>query len=105
MKLDRHAPLPAAMQGERTIMDDPSSVLMIAGGEVTCFGKTVDYDHKLVESRDGALTVSLKIDDPAGEDSFQRANITGLVITPDGEFHAYSVKFTSQFVRATDERA
>jgi hypothetical protein len=30
----------------------------------------------------------------------QRSNITGLVITPEGEFHAYNVKFASHFIRA-----
>ena len=51
---------------------------------------------------DGALTVSLKINDEANEDTFERSNITGLVITPEGEFHAYNVKFASHFVRASD---
>ena len=46
-----------------------------------------------------ALTVSLGVDDEASEDTFQRANITGLVITPEGEFHAYNVKFAARFVR------
>ena len=45
-------------------------------------------------------TVSLKVSDPANEDSFQRANITELVITPEGDFHAYNVKVASQFVRS-----
>lgn len=89
------------MQGVWTVVNEPSSELVIRGGEVICFGQTVDYDYKLVESMDGALTVCLKIKDPAGEDSFQRANITGLVITPDGEFHAYNVKFACQFERAS----
>ncbi|HEY6815903.1 MAG TPA: hypothetical protein VI168_10225 [Croceibacterium sp.] len=81
-------------------MDAPSSVLLVDGGEVTCFGQAVEYDYKLLDEDDGAVTVSLKLDDEAGEDEFQRANITELVVTPDGEFHAYNVKFASQFVRA-----
>lgn len=44
--------------------------------------------------------MNLKINDGAQEDSFQRATITGLVLTPDGDFLAYNVKFGCQFVRA-----
>jgi hypothetical protein len=99
-KLDRLAPLPHDMQGKWRDVDDASSHLMIDGGEVTCFGQVVAYDYKLVGTMDGALTVSLKINDEAAEDSFQRANITELVVTPDGELHAYNLTFASQFERA-----
>lgn len=101
-RLGRDAPLPAEMQGHWVGADDPSSELVVRGGEVTCFGRTVEYDYKLVSKIDGALTVSLKINDEANEDTFERSNITGLVITPEGEFHAYNVKFASHFVRASD---
>jgi hypothetical protein len=101
-RLDRLSPLPDEMQGRWTDVDDPSSELIVRGGEVVCFGQTVAYNYKLVGKQEGALTVSLKIDDEAGEDSFQRSNVTELVITPDGEFHAYNVKFASQFERAED---
>ena len=96
----REVPLPAQMQGRWVDSDDPSVELIVSGGEVSCFGQTVDYDYKLVEDKDGALAVSLRINDHADEDTFQRSNITGLVVTPDGELHAYNVKFASQFVRA-----
>jgi hypothetical protein len=98
-RLDRLAPLPDAMQGRWVAVDDPGETLLVAGGEVICFGSAVAYDYKLVEVVDDALTVSLKVTDPAAEDEFQRANVTGLVITPEGEFHAWNVKFASQFQR------
>ena len=101
-RLGRDAPLPDAMQGRWTDVEDRTSELVIKGGEVTCFGQPVVYDYKLVVMEDGALTVILKIDNEANEDTFQRSNITGLVITPDGDFHAYNVKFASQFERAGD---
>lgn len=99
-RLERNAPLPVEMQGRWSDVEDPNSELIIQGSEVFCFGKAVAYDYKLVDTVDGALIVSLKIDDQAGEDDFQRANITELVITPEGDLHAYNVKFGSQFERA-----
>ncbi len=87
------------MQGSWSDTNDPSSKLIINGGEITCFGQTVEYDYKLVSYEDGALTVSLRINNPASEDEFQRVNITELVITPEGEFHAYNTKFASEFIR------
>jgi len=100
-QLGREAPLPAEMQGHWMDADDPSAALVVSGGEVCCFGQTVEYDYKIVGEDDGALTVSLKINDEANEDTFQRSNITELVITPEGEFHAYNLKFASEFVRAS----
>lgn len=99
-RLERDAPLPAQMQGRWTDLEDPASELIVDGGEIICFGEAVSYDYKLVNIQDGALTVSLKINDQAAEDSFERANITELVITPEGDFHAYNVKFACQFGRA-----
>jgi hypothetical protein len=99
-RLGRDAPLPPEMQGRWTDVEDATSELIVQGGEVTCFGKPVAYDFKLVGKEDGALTASLKIEDEAAEDTFQRANVTELVITPEGDFHAYNVKFASQFERA-----
>ena len=99
-RLKREAPLPEAMHGHWVEADDPSSELVVEGGEITCFGLRVEYDYKEVVHPDGALTVNLAIDDEANEDAFQRANVTGLVITPEGDFHAYNVKFAAQFVRA-----
>ena len=99
-RLGRDAPLPNKMQGRWVDVEELSDELIVNGGEITCFGQIVEYDYKEVGEDDGALTVSLKINDEANEDTFQRANITELVITPEGEFHVYNVKFTSQFVRA-----
>ena len=96
----RDAPFPSEMQGHWVDADDPSSDLVVNGGEVSWYGQAVEYDYKLVGEDDGAITVSLKINDEANEDAFQRSNITELVVTPAGEFHAYNVKFASQFVRA-----
>ncbi len=99
-RLRREAPLPREMQGRWVEANDPSSELIVDDGEITCFGRRVEYDYKEIVDQDGALTVSLGIDDEANEDTFQRANVTGLVITPEGDLHAYNVKFAAQFVRA-----
>ena len=98
-RVERRAWLPSEMQGLWIDAEDPSFLLTVSGGEVTCFGQTVEYDYKLIGEDDGAVTVSLKINDGTNEDAFQRSNITELVMTPDGELHAYNVKFASQFVR------
>lgn len=97
----RAEPLPQAMQGRWVVEDEPESEMTIDGGEIVCFGHRVDYDTKLIEEIDGALTVTLEIADSSAEaqDSFSRANITGLVIDPDGNFHGFSVKFAATFVR------
>jgi len=96
-RLGPNAPLPSEMQGRWMDVENPSSELIVQGGEVVCFGQAVQYDYKLVGADEGALTVSLKVADQAREDTFQRSNITELVITPDGDFHAGNVKFVSQF--------
>jgi hypothetical protein len=96
----RDEPLPSEMQGRWVDADDPTAELIICGAEIMCFGRAIEYDYKEIHEVDGALTVSLKVNDEAQEDSFQRSNITGLVITPEGEFHAYNVKFASHFVRS-----
>ena len=98
-RFDHDAPLPDEMQGRWVDIEDPTSELIIAGGSVTSFGQPVRYDYKLIDSDDGALTVSLKIEDESQENSFQRSNITELVLTPESEFHAYNVKFATQFER------
>jgi len=98
-RVGRDAPLPTEMQGRWVDVEDSRSELVVSDGEVSCFGQTVEYDYKLVGQDDGALTVSLKINDEANEDTFQRSNITELVVTPEGDFHAYNVKFASEFVR------
>ncbi|HLZ83972.1 MAG TPA: hypothetical protein VKQ54_10435 [Caulobacteraceae bacterium] len=87
------------MQGKWIDAEGPASELVIDGSEITCFGKAVAYDSKEFVVEDGAITVSLLVGDPANEDAFQRANITGLVITAEGDFHAYNLKFASQYVR------
>ena len=99
-RVGRDAPLPEEMQGRWVDADDESSELIVEGSEIRCFGVSVEYDYKVIDENEGALSVSLKIDDEGREDSFQRSNITELVITPDGEFHAYNVKFAAQFVEA-----
>ncbi|MBY8823854.1 hypothetical protein [Sphingomonas colocasiae] len=97
---DRDVSLPDQMQGRWVDVDDASSELVVVGSEVTCFGQEIVYDYKLVGTDNGALTVSLKIDDEAREDEFQRSNVTELVITPEGDFHAYNTQFASQFIKA-----
>ena len=97
-RLDRTASLPEEMQG-RWVEVDNGSILIVDEGEITCFGQVVEYDYKEISEIDGALTVTLRINDEAREDMFQRANITGLVISPEGDFLAYNVKFGCEFVR------
>jgi hypothetical protein len=97
-RLDRTASLPEEMQG-RWVEVDNGSMLIVDGGEITCFGQVVEYDYKEISEIDGALTVTLRINDEAQEDTFQRANITGLVISPEGDFLAYNVRFGCEFVR------
>ena len=92
--------LPAEMQGRWVDVNDDTSELVITGGEIICFGKAIDYDYKVLETIDDAITVSLKVNDDTREDEFQRSNVTELVITPDGELHAYNVKFASEFTKA-----
>ncbi len=58
-RLTREAPLPREMQGRWAVAGEASSELIVDGGEITCFGRTVDYDYKEVIEEDGALTVSL----------------------------------------------
>ena len=98
-QIGREVALPEPMQGEWIDIDDSTGELHIDGGEVRYRGKSVDYDYKVVGQDDGALTVDLKVDDPEREDSFQRENLTGLVIDPEGDFHGFNVRFASQFVR------
>jgi hypothetical protein len=102
-RVGRDEPLPDEMQGNWIDADDPASELIVDGGEITCFGEAVAYDYKEIGIEDGAITVSLMVDDPAKQDAFQRANVTGLVITAEGAFHAYNVKFASQYVRPATE--
>ena len=103
-RVGRDAPLTEKMQGRWVDSDDPSCELVISDGEVICFGRAVEYDYKEITEHDGALSVSLEIDNEWDEDAFQRENFTGLVMTPDGEFHAYNVKFASEFVRPESDR-
>ena len=99
-RLGRDAPLPLEMQGRWVDVEEPTSELLVDGSEIICFGQRVAYDYKLVGLLGGALCVTLKIDDEASEDAFQRANITGLVIAPGSKFFAFNVKFGCEFERA-----
>jgi len=98
-RFEREVPLPKEMQGRWVEDEDASSELVILDGEINCFGSSVEYDYKDIGQIDGVLTVSLGVNDASQQDSFQRANITGLVISPDGEFFVYNVKFGALFVR------
>lgn len=73
--------------------------LVVDGFDVTYRGQAVRHDHFTVEQQDGALVVDLGVDDASRKDSFQRENVTGLVIDPDGEFHAFNTRFGSSFER------
>jgi hypothetical protein len=95
----RDTPLPVEMQGRWIVDDEPTSILVVDGGEVTCFGAVVDYDYKEIDEIEGALTVNLRVDDEAAEYDFNRQNIIGLVITPEGEFLGFNTKFSASFTR------
>ena len=95
----RNEPLPRQMQGRWIGADDPLSELVVDGGEIVCFGAIVNYDHKVVSEEGGALNVSLDVADESRLDDFQRENIAGLVITPEGRFLVYNVRFGLEFVR------
>lgn len=69
------------------------------GGEITCFGAVVNYDHKVLFDEAGALTVSLGVDDDSRLDDFQRENLTAMVRTAEGRLLVYNVKFGMEFVR------
>jgi hypothetical protein len=99
-KLDRSVPLPKAMQGRWITLDDQEEIT-IAGSEISGFGRVVEYDWKTIEEVDGALVVDLGVNDTSleGQDAFARRHITNLVITPEGEFHVYNVKFAAQLER------
>ncbi len=100
-RFGRDEPLPSGMQGYWHDAEDAKAELIIDGGEISYLGRTISYDYKVIETDDGALTVSLKIDNEAEEDDFQRASLTEFVITPEGDLHAYNVRFASQFVRGS----
>jgi len=102
-KVGQDVPLPEEMQGKWVDSDEPTAELVISGNKIICFGVPVAHDYKVViRHEDGVLTVNLKINDPKDEDAFQRANITGLALTPGGDLYAYNVKFASKFVRSGD---
>lgn len=96
---ERGAPLPDVVQGRWVSLDEPTAELIVSGGDVTCFGAKIEYGFREEREEDGAITVSLRPAVNLSEDAFQRANITELVVTPEGELHAYNVKFSSRFVR------
>lgn len=99
MKLvGRETPFPTEMQGRWLISDEPTAEMIIEGGEISCFGQKIDYDYKEIHTIEGALTVELRITDQEGNYDF-RHNITGLVISPAGDFLGYNAKFGVQFVR------
>jgi hypothetical protein len=97
-RLGPEAPLPDEMQGRWVDSEDPSFVVEISGGEVTYGGGRSEYDWKEV-TRGEVLHVEFGVDDEAQEDAFARGSVNGLVMTPDGEFHMWNVKFACQLVR------
>lgn len=92
--------LPPEFQGRWIVAAEPSSELIVDGGEITCFGQTVEHNYKEIIEAEGTVAVRLTVADFAKEDTFQRENITGLVKTPEGEFHVYHINFICQVVRA-----
>ena len=44
---------------------EPSSELIVDGGEITYFGRVVEYDYKEIIEAEGAVTVRPEIDDLA----------------------------------------
>ena len=97
-KTDRRAPFPKGMQGRWQEADDPSVELLVSGGEIVWQGRVIDYDTKEVTQEEGGLTVTL---DASGWERRQALtrNLSGLVITNEGEFQIYGEKFATTFVR------
>ncbi len=98
-RFTRNDPLPDGMQGDWVDAEDEDSPLTVSGGEVQYQGKQIAYDFYEVSEEDGALTVQFGVSDPARQDEFDRENLTGLVIDPDGELLGYNTRFGCQFVR------
>jgi len=94
----RPTPLPAPMQGRWQDVDE-GCALVVDGFDVSYRDIPVAHDFFHVTETEGALTVSLGVDDPQREDSFQRENIAGLVIDPEGRFHGYNTRFAATFER------
>jgi hypothetical protein len=94
--------LPDEMQGRWIDIDDPDGQLVVDGFEVSYRGRAVRHDYFTVSHDEGALCVDLGIDatDDEAQDTFARENVTNLVLDPEGAFHAYNVKFASEFERA-----
>ncbi|WP_430423997.1 hypothetical protein [Phenylobacterium sp.] len=98
----REAPLPPQMQGRWTLPDDPSFEVRIEGGEVIWAGAASNYDYKETEESEGAVAVSLCIEDAEGADEFGHASILGLLHTPEGQLHVHNLDFAEQLVRSSD---
>jgi hypothetical protein len=64
-KVGRAAPLPPEFQGRWIVAGEPSSELIVDGGEITYFGRVVEYDYKEIIEAEGAVTVRPEIDDLA----------------------------------------
>jgi hypothetical protein len=99
IRADRDAPLPDQMQGRWVFEGEPESEIVIRGGKISCLGQAVDYDYKEIGQVAGALTVNLCVEEGKDQDYFQRANVTGLVITAEGDFLGYNVKWSARFER------
>ena len=95
----RPTPLPAPMQGRWLDVADVGGVLLIEGFDVSYRGVAVTHNFFRIAEQDGALNVTLGVDDPTREDSFARENLTGLVIDPEGQFHAWNTRFGATFER------
>jgi hypothetical protein len=96
-KFYREHHLPAAMQGAWVGVDDQAERLTVDGFDVIYADRAVGHDYFTVEEIDGAVAVQLWIDDESRIDAFAGANVTDLVIDPDGQFHASNVNFASTF--------
>ncbi|KSB91334.1 hypothetical protein AS593_03920 [Caulobacter vibrioides] len=86
------------MQGRWREASDPSVELIVSGGEIVWQGRVVDYDTKEVTREEGGLTVTLDASGWERREALQRS-ITGLVITPEGEFQIFNPKFATTFER------
>ncbi|WP_369026425.1 hypothetical protein [Qipengyuania sp. RANM35] len=89
------------MQGRWRDPDD-GALLVIDGFNVLHRDQSVAHDFFNVEEDEGALIVTLGVDDVKREDSFQRENVAGLVIDPDGTMNAYNTRFGATFERIGD---
>jgi hypothetical protein len=92
------APLPRAMQGRWVGVAEPTYVVIIRGGEITCADQTLEYDYRYESYRNGNLIVNIEARDTLDASHFE--NVMNFVLTSDGDLNIYNYSFAELLVRA-----